>query len=579
MLRNILLAFLLFWSSGSLGQVPVISSFTPTSGKIGIPVTITGSNFDPIPSKNIVYFGAVRATVTGATDTSLNVIVPVGATYEPITVTTNRLIGYSSAPFIVTFRANRIVNSSYFAAPIGFATGTGWKIAIGDLDGDGKPDIASIGHVNTNRISVLRNTSTPGSIDTSSFARLDFPVGTEHYGIAIGDLNGDGKLDLAVSNRSDSTVSVLRNASTNGRIRFLETVVFGADRGQGGLAIGDLDGDGKLDLAVANNYPSPSGVSVLRNTSVSIDTLSFAPRVFFPVNFEDGALAVAIQDLNGDGRPDLVVTGGDDEDAYILRNWSTSGSISFGLELSVSSTGEFPGVAMGDLDGDGRPDIALSSSEEVVDGRVSVFRNTSTAAGISFNGRVDFALGVHAHRIEVGDLNGDGKPDLLFNTSEPATVSVLPNTSTIGSIDTSSFAEKVGFLAFSNWILSPSGWALAIVDLNGDGRPDIVTGGISVLRNTGGIPNQVTLLSPEDRAIISSDTVLFVWQQSQPAVTRYRFELATDSMFTDPIVDSTVTDTTKTVRQLINSQTYWWKVRAKNVMGWGLLVKHAGSRF
>jgi hypothetical protein len=146
---------------------------------------------------------------------------------------------------------------------------------------------------------------------------------------------------------------------------------------------------------------------------------------------------------------------------------------------------------------------------------------------------------------------------------------VLPNTSTIGSIDTSSFAEKVSFLAFSDWILSPSGWALAIVDLDGDGRPDIVTGGISVLRNTGGIPNQVTLLSPEDRAIISSDTVLFVWQQSQPAVTRYRFELATDSMFTDPIVDSTVTDTTKTVRQLINSQTYWWRVRANNVMGWG----------
>ena len=108
MLRNLLVAFFLFWSSGSLGQVPVISSFTPTSGRIGTQVTIVGSNFDLRPSKNIVYFGAVRATVTSATDSSLTVTVPAGATYEPITVTTNGLTGYSNAPFIVTFRSSGI---------------------------------------------------------------------------------------------------------------------------------------------------------------------------------------------------------------------------------------------------------------------------------------------------------------------------------------------------------------------------------------------------------------------------------------------------------------------------------------
>ena len=74
---------------------PAISSFTPTSGPIGTTVTITGTNFSTIVANNIVYFGAVRAMVNSATSTSISVIVPIGATYLPITVTVNRLTAYS----------------------------------------------------------------------------------------------------------------------------------------------------------------------------------------------------------------------------------------------------------------------------------------------------------------------------------------------------------------------------------------------------------------------------------------------------------------------------------------------------
>jgi hypothetical protein len=82
-------------------------------------------------------------------------------------------------------------------------------------------------------------------------------------------------------------------------------------------------------------------------------------------------------------------------------------------------------------------------------------------------------------------------------------------------------------------------------------------------------PAQVSLLLPADDAVISSDSVFFIWNVSSPQVDRYWFEIATDSLFASRVVDSTLTDTTKLLHQFINNQKYWWKVRAGNVAGWG----------
>src|SRR4051794_33601979 len=82
---------------------PVIQSLTPSSGPIGISVTIKGTGFDSIANNNIVFFGAVRATVAAASDSTVDVTVPSGATYQPITVTNTKGTAYSSSPFCVTF--------------------------------------------------------------------------------------------------------------------------------------------------------------------------------------------------------------------------------------------------------------------------------------------------------------------------------------------------------------------------------------------------------------------------------------------------------------------------------------------
>ena len=93
------------FTSGSLTGFTYLTglTFAPSSGPIGTAVTISGSGFDPVPANNIVYFGAGKATVTGGTTTSLNVIVPAGASYLPVTVNTNGITKYSTLPFIVTF--------------------------------------------------------------------------------------------------------------------------------------------------------------------------------------------------------------------------------------------------------------------------------------------------------------------------------------------------------------------------------------------------------------------------------------------------------------------------------------------
>ena len=191
----------------SHGQVPSISGFSPISGPIGTIVTITGSNFSATPANNIVFFGATNANVTAASTTSLTVTVPIGATYQPITVLTSGLLAYSSKPFLVTFNGVSGIDATSFAAKADFTTGTSPRsVSIGDLDGDGKADLAVANQV-SNTVSVFRNTGSVGSI--SYAAKVDFTTGTGSISVAIGDLDGDGKADLVVANFTSNTVSVL----------------------------------------------------------------------------------------------------------------------------------------------------------------------------------------------------------------------------------------------------------------------------------------------------------------------------------------------------------------------------------
>jgi hypothetical protein len=243
----ILLSIGLGLSTNSWSQVPTITSFTPTSANVAATVTLTGTNFNNTAANNIVFFGATRATVTAATATSMTVTVPSGATFAPITVlnTATSLAAYSTQFFNPTFTPTKgSITTSDLEAKVDFTTG-GFpsSVAIGDLDGDGKPDLV-VANQDSNTVSVYRNTSTSGSTVAGSFAvKVDFNTGSTPISVAIGDLDGDGKPDLAVANYFSSNVSVLRNTSSSGSIAagsFAAKVDFATGTSPRSVAIGDL---------------------------------------------------------------------------------------------------------------------------------------------------------------------------------------------------------------------------------------------------------------------------------------------------------------------------------------------------
>ncbi len=227
------------------------------------------------------------------------------------------------------------------------------------------------------------------------------------------------------------------------------------------ISASDLDGDGKPDLIITMIY-GPE-FSVFRNTSTP-GSISFAARVDSAGSNSDG---LVIGDVDGDGKPDLVVTDMGLNVIHVYRNTCTPGIISFAAKIDyptgTANAGTY-GITMGDLDSDGKPDLVATNYSEQT---ISVFRNTSTAGTISFATKVDYALGYMSERASINDLDGDGKPDLVIACLSSNVVSIYRNiTSSCGTI---ALAAKVDYTTGN------SPYDINIVDFDGDGKLDLST--------------------------------------------------------------------------------------------------------
>ncbi|HEY0634612.1 MAG TPA: FG-GAP-like repeat-containing protein, partial [Gammaproteobacteria bacterium] len=230
------------------------------------------------------------------------------------------------------------------------------SVAAGDLNGDGNLDLA-VANLFSDNISILLGYGN-GTFTTA----VNYGTGDGPDGVAVADLNGDGRLDLAVANVLGDNVSILLGSS-NG------TFGGGSSQAAGdmpyGVAVADLNGDGKTDLAVANELSD--NVSILLNNGSTWGILAAA------VNYGagDGPTSVMAADFNGDGKVDLAVANDlSDNVSFLLGN----GNGTFAAPISYGAGDGPRSVAQADFNGDGKPDLAVANSNS---NSVSILLNMS----------------------------------------------------------------------------------------------------------------------------------------------------------------------------------------------------------
>ncbi|MCO5240492.1 MAG: FG-GAP-like repeat-containing protein [Chitinophagaceae bacterium] len=432
---------------------PIINSISPTVGPAGTPVTITGTSFNPTPGNNIVYFGAVRAKVTAASSTQITCIVPAGTSFAPITLlnTGTHLSGASTTPFLLTFPKGGNFTLNSFTQKMTFQPENGAfsfsDVSAVDVDIDGKPDIISNQNLSKNSIVAYRNTSTPGNF---SFEEKKVITNTYASRFTFNDIDGDGKQDLIVAGNT-SYVIFSRNNSSPGNVVFdpaISLPLATDNRSNTTLAVGDIDGDGRPDI-ITGDFSGPS-ISVIRNTSTP-GIPSFAAAERFDVSGSSGFIAIG--DLNGDNKKEIIICKTENINGIIfsyLENTSTPGKVTFGKLTDIVA----PEVSRGeinilDFDNDNQLDVIMGTV---------VFRNTTVNGVISFAPPVN--LGGSKTGVIAANLNGDDKPDLI------STGVLIRNMSTPGKI-----AADPGVQVLS------SREATSAVDFDLDGRTDIVNSG------------------------------------------------------------------------------------------------------
>ncbi len=462
---------------------PIVKSISPAFGNMGSLVTIKGTRFNRTPASNIVYFGAVKATIVSGNDSTLLVTVPGGATFSEVCVTNNWFTSCSPKPFIVTFPGAMAGFSALsFDSAQKFTTVSDKPkdFAAADFNGDGKTDLALVNDYfgsSTNFVSIYKNTSNSHYISFAAPVNISVgPQGYSGYDAATADFNGDGKMDLLVLNTGQNWASIFINTSTLDSISFAPQVdlVTGSPYGPEGtnptvVAVKDFDGDGRPDMAFSNfGLDNWCKFSYIRNAS-SYGNLAFGGRQDYPVVDAYGAYAT---DLNNDQKPDLAiainVNGSFMRQIQLANNQSTPGTISFAMNEPTGGSNSLISydIVFGDLDGDGKTDMVSADGNS---SSISVFRNISVNGGYIEFPATPQIITLPLQRVTtacITDADGDGKLDVaVAGGYGDSKILLLKNIGTIGAI---SFAAAKEYGSVNN----PQ--KMIAADLDNDGKPELI---------------------------------------------------------------------------------------------------------
>jgi FG-GAP-like repeat/FG-GAP repeat len=351
-----------------------------------------------------------------------------------------------------------------------------YSVAVGDLNGDGRLDIAacytsiSAAPPHPGYASVyLQDPERPGHF----LPETHYNVGNDPVWIAMGDLNGDGQPDLvtantilATSGAGSRTVSVLLQDGA-GAGHFLPAKEYATGSTPTAVTIGDLNGDGRPDLVVSVNQ----GIALLLQDPAAPGT--FLPAVI--LSLPRAAMDTAIADLDGDGKPDLVGATGSGV-MVLLQNPAIPGAF---FSPANYPAGQQPiDVAPADLNGDGKLDLAVANLGTPEDGStasLSVLLQDPSLAG-RFLPAANYKTFIRSNVVKVADLNSDGLPDVAVANSGGLSGLCPPDCGTIGSVSVhlQNPTARGTFLPGVNYQANNQVISVAIGDMNSDGKPDLV---------------------------------------------------------------------------------------------------------
>jgi len=385
------------------------------------------------------------------------------------------------------------------------------SVKIADVNNDGIPDLL-VAHLCATTNPANCGLNTPGSVGVLlghdgifSLVKTYNPGGFQTTSLAVADVNGDGQPDLLVVNTCASSGSLgCGNGSVgvllgNGDGTFKKAVTYPAGLFPISLAVADVNGDGKPDLVITNNQDNGNGsVGVLLGNGDG----TFASIV----NYASGGVApqsVAVADLNGDGKPDVLVSNSSSSNVGVLLG---KGDGTFRAPLTYSTGGNTPlSVAIADVNGDGKPDLV-------------VVNNGNDSIGVLLNN-----TGIH-----------NPSSTSLTSSLNPSTYGQKVTwTATVTSSGSITPTGKVRFTWSGNTIgsatLNSSGVAtLTRSNLNADAYPltAVYLGDADNLASTSAVLNQVVLETTSAATLTSSpnpstqgQAVTFTAKISSPTVT------------------------------------------------------------